>query len=75
MLAMLSLITSALVANTAAWGFTGGLLNSDLTLTKADSPYLISSTIQIPVGVTLTIEPGVQIINDSGNSLFMYTAP
>lgn len=70
MLAMLSLITSALVANTAAWGFTGGLLNSDLTLTKADSPYLISSTIQIPVGVTLTIEPGVQIINDSGNSLF-----
>ena len=39
----------------------GGLISSDLVLTKAGSPYLISSTLQIPAGRTVTIQPGVEI--------------
>ena len=42
----------------------GGAFYSDTTLTKANSPYLVTSDITIFQGNTLTIEPGVEIIFD-----------
>ncbi len=50
--------------------FTGGLLQADMTLTKANSPYQITEPIQIPEGVTLTVEAGVEIFSNSGKELF-----
>jgi hypothetical protein len=44
----------------------GGVLASDTTWTVADSPYIVTSTVQIPQGVTLTIEPGVRVEASSG---------
>jgi len=37
----------------------GGVINSETTWTKANSPYLINNSIYIMSGTTLTIEPGV----------------
>lgn len=37
----------------------GGIIPASTVWTAQDSPYLITSTIQVPAGVTLTIEPGV----------------
>lgn len=39
-----------------------GAFFSNKTLTIAESPYLIAGDVQIPSGVTLTIEPGVTIM-------------
>lgn len=38
-----------------------GNITADTTWTKANSPYVISSTVQVLEGVTLTIEPDVQV--------------
>lgn len=54
----------------SANGFSGGLLQADMTLTKANSPYQITEPIQIPEGVTLTVEEGVEIFANSGKELF-----
>lgn len=54
----------------SASGFSGGLLQADMTLTKANSPYQITEPIQIPEGVTLTVEEGVEIFSNSGKELF-----
>lgn len=43
----------------------GGIIDNDTTWSLADSPYNITSTIQINEGITLTIEPGV-VINGNG---------
>ena len=40
----------------------GGTITSDTTWTTANSPYIVTSTIQIPENVTLTIEPGITVI-------------
>ena len=39
----------------------GGIISSDTTWTLADSPFTITSTVQIANGVTLIIEPGVVV--------------
>jgi parallel beta-helix repeat protein len=39
----------------------GGTLASDATWTKAGSPYLLVSSLSVPLGVTLTIEAGVTV--------------
>jgi len=52
------------VTVTAATGI-GGILSSDMTLDLVNSPYLITSDIQIPYGLTFTIEPGVKIIGNN----------
>lgn len=44
----------------------GGVLTSDTTWTTSGSPYRVTSTVQIPEGVTLTIEPGVEVQASSG---------
>ena len=44
-----------------ACGFQGGSVLSDLTLTKACSPYIIRDYIQVNEGAVLTIAPGVTL--------------
>lgn len=39
----------------------GGVLASDTTWTRAGSPYRVTSAVQVPAGVTLTVEPGVRV--------------
>jgi hypothetical protein len=52
-----------------AGAFSGGLLYSDLTLTKACSPYVIQSTVVVYPGATLTVEPATVLLFGRGNSL------
>jgi hypothetical protein len=46
----------------------GGVLSGDTVWTLADSPYVLRQDVQVPNGVTLTIEPGV-VIESGKNSL------
>ena len=39
----------------------GGIINSNTTWTLANSPYNFTSVVQVAAGVTLTIEPGVEL--------------
>ena len=39
----------------------GGTLTSDLTLTSAGSPHTVNSTLVVPAGRTLTVQPGVTV--------------
>ena len=39
----------------------GGIINSNTTWTLANSPYTVTSEVEVDYGVTLTIEPGVVI--------------
>jgi hypothetical protein len=52
-----------------ACGFQGGSVLSDLTLTKACSPYNIRDFIQVNEGAVLTIEPGVTLSFEGGVGL------
>ena len=45
------------------------VLQSDLTLTKANSPYVVSGLIQIPAGKTLVIEPGANVTFVNGGGI------
>lgn len=49
----------------------GGIISEDTTWTEEDSPYEITKTVQIPDGVTLTIEPGVMICSESIGAMFL----
>ncbi|MBC9733758.1 fibronectin type III domain-containing protein [Nocardioides marmotae] len=40
----------------------GGTLTADTTLTAAGGPYTFSSTLEVPAGVTLTVEPGTEFV-------------
>jgi|GEM_PF-2369740 len=42
-----------------------GILSTNTTWSKANSPYIVTGDIQIHSGVTLTIEPGCTIMGDS----------
>ena len=44
----------------------GGLISTDTTWTTGDSPVIVTSSILVQQGVTLTIEPGVEVRFDSG---------
>jgi len=52
-----------------AQGTVGGLLSADQTLTLADSPWRVTSTIEVPTGVTLTVEAGVRVDFDDGTGI------
>jgi len=39
-----------------------GMINSNTTYTLANSPYYVSNSLNVAVGVTLTIEPGVKML-------------
>lgn len=55
-----------------ASAFSGGYVNSDLTLTKACSPYVIDSHIQVQA--TLTIEAGVTVLFERGRMILVEVA-
>jgi hypothetical protein len=49
----------------------GGTITTNTTWTVANSPYIITETIQIPEDVTLIIEPGVTVtVQSSVNKMF-----
>jgi hypothetical protein len=51
-----------LLFNPAIWATNiGGNITSDSTLTNAGNPYIVTSDLQISSGVTLTIDPGVNL--------------
>ncbi|WP_241757954.1 right-handed parallel beta-helix repeat-containing protein [Myxococcus landrumensis] len=47
----------------------GGVLASDTTWTAAGNPWTIQGTLTIPVGVTLTLEPGVSVTTPDDTAL------
>ncbi len=50
----------------------GGTITTNTTWTVANSPYIITETIQIPEDVTLIIEPGVTVtVQSSVNKMFL----
>ena len=50
-----------LVSDVHAFTPVSGTLTSDVTWTKANSPYNFTGTVFVASGVTLTIEPGVTV--------------
>jgi len=48
-----------------------GIINEDTTWTSAHSPYEVVDTVQIPAGVTLTIEPGVLVTKPTSGDMFL----
>jgi hypothetical protein len=61
-----TLVTS----NTAT--LVGGIISENTTWTQWGSPYLITGTIEVPAGVTLTIEPGASaLMSGSGDYMFL----
>jgi hypothetical protein len=48
----------------------GGLISSDLVLTKSGSPYIMTSTLQIPAGLSVTVQAGVEIRTSGINTVF-----
>jgi len=59
----------AMSSNGAADTSVSGIIDSDTTWTLANSPYIVTGNVLVNEGVTLTIEPGVEVKFDSGNSL------
>jgi MYXO-CTERM domain-containing protein len=51
-----------LVAGAASAGTVQGSLVTDTTWTVAGGPYTLTGDVTVPAGVTLTVEPGVQVI-------------
>lgn len=48
---------------------TGGTLAANTTFTSAGSPYLITDDLIIPLGITLTIDPGVSLNMKAGRHI------
>jgi len=48
-----------------------GIIRENTTWTEENSPYIITDTVQIPGGVTLTIEPGVLITKPTAGDMFL----
>ena len=54
-----------------AGSFSGGYISSDLTFTKACSPYVIQLSMDISERATLIIEAGTVVLFARGNSIFV----
>ena len=50
----------------------GGTLTEDTFLHPADNPHIVDSTLVVAAGVTLTVEPGVELYFAPGASLVVY---
>jgi len=61
--------TTALPVNAARAASTSvsGIIASSTTWTRAGSPYVVTGTVQIAHGATLTVEPGVVVESSSGS--------
>jgi len=51
--------------------FAGGTLASNTTFDLASSPWNVTSSITVPAGITLTIEPGVSVYFNTGASIIV----
>lgn len=49
----------------------GGIVSTDTHLTASNSPYLLTSDLQVAYGVTLTVDPGVRVVS-TGASIKVY---
>jgi hypothetical protein len=49
----------------------GEVIRQDTTWKASGSPYVIRRAVQIPQGVTLTIEPGVRVVGERSEHLFL----
>lgn len=49
-----------------------GTLTTDTVLTKAGGPHRVPSDLIVPVGITLTIEPGTTVHFETGTQLIVY---
>lgn len=63
-------VTTALPALAADGTTVGGVMSADTVWTPEGSPYRVTSTVQIPNGVTLTIQPGVSVVGAGAADLF-----
>ena len=59
----------ALTGQTNAETEVGGIINSDTTWTLANSPYIITGTVQVPSDITLIIDQGVTVKVNSGEKI------
>lgn len=50
----------------------GGVISTNTTLTLANSPYIVTSSITVNAGVTLTVPAGVEMKFNSGIALTVY---
>ena len=57
-----------LAAGATDWG---GPLLKDTVLRASDNPHIVNSTVEVPAGITLTIEPGVELYFGPGASLIV----
>ena len=64
------LLSGLLVGPARAQGTTvSGVISSDTTWTEAESPYRLEGTVMVAEGVTLTIEPAVEVEGSEGAAL------
>lgn len=49
----------------------GGIISENTIWTTKNSPYIITSTVQIPLGVTLTIKSGVIVTKPTSGDMFL----
>jgi hypothetical protein len=71
-LALISVFAAMVTSTPGASATTtiGGIANSDLVLTKSQSPYVLSSTLQIPAGIKVTVEAGVEVQSNGLDTMF-----
>jgi hypothetical protein len=63
-------LPAALPATAAEGTTVGGVLSNDTIWNSAGSPYRVTSTVQVPSGVTLTIQPGTRVVGEGVADLF-----
>ena len=69
LLIILGLTFTPIPCATAATSI-GGIATADLVLTKSQSPYVLTSTLEIPAGIKVTIEAGVEIQSNGQRTMF-----
>ena len=67
---VVALLLAVSFAPLQAQAFSGGFVDGIVTLSKANSPYTLTQTIQIPKGSTLKVEPGVVLRVKHENVVF-----